>query len=47
VSIEDITPFVAEQRAHLTEGFTNLQTPAEQLYMPASETAQKAVGIDS
>ena len=47
VSIEDITPFVAKQRAHLTEGFANLQTPAESVYLPASETAQKAVGIDS
>lgn len=47
LSIEDITPFVTEQRAHLTKGFTNLQTPAERVYMPASETAQKAVGIDS
>lgn len=47
LSIEDITPFVTEQRAHLTKGFTNLQTPAERLYKPASETAQKAVGIDS
>jgi hypothetical protein len=47
LSIEDITPFVTEQRAHLTEGFANLQTPAESVYLPASETAQKAVGIDS
>lgn len=47
LSIEDITPFVTEQRAHLSEGFANLQTPAERLYKPASETAQKAVGIDS
>jgi hypothetical protein len=47
VSIEDITPFVTEQRGHLTEGFANLRTPAERVYLPASETAQKAVGIDS
>lgn len=46
-SIEDITPFVAEQRAHLTAGFTNLQTPAERVYLPASEAAKHAVGIDS
>ena len=47
LSIEDITPFVTEQRAHLTEGFANLRTPAERTYLPVSETAQKAVGIDS
>jgi hypothetical protein len=42
----DITPFVIEQREHLTEGFEELQTPYEQIYRPYSTTAALAVGID-
>ncbi len=46
VSIEDITPFVIEQRQHLKEGFAGLQTPFEQIYHPHSTAAAEAVGID-
>ena len=47
LSIEDITPFVIEQRAHLQSGLINLQTPAERLYKPSTEAAIRAVRIDS
>lgn len=46
VSIEDITPFVIEQRQYLKEGFKGLQTPSEQIYRPHSSAAALAVGID-
>jgi len=46
LSIEDITPFVIEQRAHLQSGLSNLQTPAERLYKPSTEAAIRAVRID-
>lgn len=46
LSIEDITPFVIEQREYLKEGFKGLQTPSEQIYRPHSNTAALAVGID-
>jgi hypothetical protein len=47
LSVEDITPFVAEQRAHLTGDFARLQIPVERRYLPVSEAAKQAVGIDS
>ena len=34
LGIEDITSFAIEQRAHLNNGFANLQTPTENLYRP-------------
>jgi hypothetical protein len=46
LSIEDITPFVAAQRACRNKRFANLQTPAERLYVPASQKARHAIGID-
>jgi hypothetical protein len=47
VSIEDISGFVAEQRAHAeSNGFANLLTPREEVYpISNSEIAQK-IGID-
>jgi hypothetical protein len=45
LSIEDITPFVAEQRQHLAAGFTELTIPAERVYCPADTQAAIAVGI--
>jgi hypothetical protein len=32
ISIEDITPFVVEQRSHLSGDWSSLRTPAEQIY---------------
>ncbi len=46
ISIEDITPFVIEQRENLKEDFKALQTPSEENYRPHSTTAALAVGID-
>lgn len=45
LSVEDITPFVAEQREHLQPGFRQLLTPLESVYAPEPDAA-KAVGID-
>lgn len=46
VSIEDITPFVLEQRGNLSPEFERLLVPAERIYRPTSKEAAKAVGID-
>jgi len=35
LSIEDITPFVVEQRANLKNDFTDLKTPSERVYQPS------------
>jgi hypothetical protein len=47
LSIEDITPFVIEQRQHLTNGFAELHMPMEQVYIPADDEAITAIGIDT
>jgi hypothetical protein len=47
VSIEDITPFVAEQRQHLPGSVEELTLPEERIYLPADAEAVVAVGIDS
>jgi hypothetical protein len=46
LSIEDITPFVIEQREHLANGFAELRMPEEGVYRPADHEAAAAVGID-
>lgn len=46
LSIEDITPFVIEQRENLGDGFTRLMMPSESVYRPEDEQAAVAVGID-
>lgn len=46
LGIEDITPFVCEQREHLSAGFSKLQTPIEHIYQPSTEAAALAVRID-
>jgi hypothetical protein len=46
LSVEDITPFVAEQRSLRKKRLFNLHTPAERLYMPAAETTRQTIGID-
>lgn len=46
LGIEDITPFVHEQRAHASNGFAALQTPIEHIYQPSTEAAAVTVGID-
>lgn len=45
LSIEDITPFVAEQRKNVTDRCDFLQVPVEHTYTPP-EAAALAVGID-
>ncbi len=45
--IEDITPFVAEQRARVTgRGWDKLVLPRETLYRPADGAVAKALGLD-
>lgn len=46
VSIEDITSFVAEQRAHAQPPFADLTTPTEAVYSPES-AAGAGVGLDA
>jgi hypothetical protein len=45
ISIEDITPFVVEQRAHALSSFLHLITPLEAVYAPVPIAAD-AVGVD-
>ena len=47
VSIEDITPFVAEQRRFLPHSLDQLSLPEERIYVPADQEAARAVGIDT
>lgn len=47
ISVEDITPFVAEQRQHVTDGFVALHTPEERTYYPADHEAAISVGIET
>lgn len=46
ISIEDITPFVIEQRECLRDGFANLQMPEEGVYVPVDPAATARVGLD-
>lgn len=46
VSIEDITPFVVEQRCFLPHALDQLSLPEERVYVPADQEAATAVGID-
>jgi hypothetical protein len=46
ISIDDITAFVVEQRAHLGDCFRQLITPQERVYVPQDRAAIDAVGID-
>ena len=46
VSIEDITAFVIEQRAHVAGDIAALVTPDERIYVPADRAAALAVGIE-
>ena len=47
LSIEDITPFVLQQRKTLTGGIEGLETPVERVYIPADGEAARAVGLDT
>jgi hypothetical protein len=47
ISVEDITPFVAEQRQRRGGGCVDLQTPEERVYHPGDPAAAIAVGIES
>lgn len=47
VSVEDVTPFVMEQRSHTAGDLTALEVPHERVYVPADRDAALAVGIDA
>lgn len=47
LSVEDITPFVAEQRQCLARGLEELHTPEEKVYIPQSAEASVAVGLET
>lgn len=47
ISIEDITPFVLAQSIHRTGSLSDLLTPTEEIFIPDSEAAIVAAGIDS
>lgn len=47
ISIEDITPFVIEQRSNLSAGLDRLFTPREAVYLPSDHAAAQAVCIDT
>lgn len=36
LAIEDITPFVVNQRSHVNDGLEALATPKESVYVPAA-----------
>jgi hypothetical protein len=46
ISIEDITPFVIEQRQRLGDDLAGLLTPEERVYVPADPQAAITVGIE-
>lgn len=46
VSVDDITAFVVQQRDRLGDGFRQLITPKERIYIPQDQVAIEAVGID-
>lgn len=47
ISIEDITPFVAEQRSKVSGDCSDLRIPAETIYSPADPAVAATVGIDA
>ena len=46
VAVEDITPFVIEQRRNLDGGFSELYSPEERLYVPEDQEVAARIGID-
>jgi hypothetical protein len=46
ISIEDITPFVVEQRPYAAGDLAPLQTPAERVYVPGDPATAIAAGIE-
>lgn len=46
VEVEDITPFVAEQRENLHPPFAHLMTPDESELLPAEHAVAVALGLD-
>ena len=47
ISVEDITPFVVEQRQRLTSGNTELLTPDEDVFYPDSQEATVNIGLET
>ena len=47
VSIEDVTPFVTEQRSQLAFSIEELHTPEERVYLPEKWCAIKRSGIET
>jgi hypothetical protein len=46
ISIDDVTPFVVEQRLHLHGDLSALRIPEESIYRPSDPQAAIAVGIE-
>ncbi len=47
LSIEDVTPFVIQQRELIKSNLQELLTPTEEVYHPTNPTAIQAVGLDA
>ncbi|WP_328820706.1 DUF4291 domain-containing protein [Permianibacter fluminis] len=47
VKVEDITPFVQQQRDLLEQGVDSLFTPLELVYWPANSNTANSVGLDA
>ena len=47
IEIEDISGFVAQQRAHASGDFSNLITPRERVYIPKSASASENVRLET
>jgi hypothetical protein len=47
LSVEDITPFVIEQRGNVAYGSRNLMLPDERIYLPEDHAMRVSLGLDS
>jgi hypothetical protein len=47
VALEDVTPFVMDQRRHASAPYAELKTPSERVLVPVLPGAALAVGLDS
>ena len=47
ISVEDVTPFVVEQRQRLNDGFVELHKPEERVYYPGDHEAAITLGKES
>jgi len=47
LAVEDITPFVSEQRENVARGSKNLLIPDERVYVPRDSEIGTSLGLDS